>query len=357
MPKQVVRARVGYLARMQTMLAGVVAAPGVFEMAQVPVPQVAGPHDVVLDVRAAGVCGTDLHVIRDPEAVGVPLGTVLGHEFVGVVREVGDAVRHVRPGDRVVAGWGPGCGVCASCRRGLPHFCTDSAGEDQAFGFLRPGGFAPHCRIADVCAFAVPDHVEDWQAALAEPLSTVLHGVRRAAPFPGERALVIGAGPIGLLYIGVLRLAGCDVVALEPSAPRAAAAREMGALAVVEPGPDAAARVRELTGGMGPEIVIDAVGTQLPIALDVVREAGRVVLFGVAMDTSVEVKPLAIQSRDVQVLGANVGSFVFTPALRLIEQGRIDFAPVVSQGIALADLPGAIERQRRGEIAKALVTP
>jgi threonine dehydrogenase-like Zn-dependent dehydrogenase len=336
---------------MTTMLAGVVAAPGTLAIEPVAAPVVRRPTDVLLDVRASGVCGTDLHVIRDPEGVGVALGTVLGHEFVGVVREVGAAVSHVERGDRVVVAPVVSCGACEGCHAGRPHTCE----EAEAYGFTQPGGFAPHVVVAASSVYRVADHVPDWRAALVEPLSTVLHGLKRAQPFPGERALVIGGGPIGLLFVGVLAHAGLDVVVIEPSPARADAARAMGAVAVLAPGPDAVAHVRELTGGAGPELVVDAVGTQLDVALAAVRAAGRIVLFGVARGARLDVDPRTIQTRDVQILGANVGSFVFAPALRLVEQGRIDFGPVVSHRVALADLPEAVALQQRGEATKALV--
>ncbi len=333
------------------MRAGVVEGPGVLAIVDVPVPRVHGPSDVLLDVTAAGLCGSDLHVIRDPDGIGVTRGEVLGHEFAGVVREVGDAVTHVRLGDRVVVAPVVACGVCGSCRRGIVHQCANA----YAYGFTHPGGFAPHVVVTAASVYPLADDVPDWRGALVEPLSTVVHGVRMARPFPGERALVIGAGPIGLLFVGVLAAAGLDVIAIEPSETRAGAAREMGAGHVVEPGPDAAARVRDLTGGQGAELVVDAVGTQLPAALACVGRSGRVVVFGSMSNGTIAVEPSAIQGHDVQVLGAQVGSYVFAPALRLVEQGRIDFAPVVSERVALAELPAAAARQQRAEATKVLV--
>jgi threonine dehydrogenase-like Zn-dependent dehydrogenase len=333
------------------MPAAVLRGPGELAIEQVPLPRVRRATDVLIDVEAAGVCGSDLHVIRDPVGVGVALGTVLGHELVGVVREVGEAVAHVASGDRVVVEPCVACRVCEQCRTGHPQLCSSSG----AYGFTAPGGFAPHVAVAASAVHRLPDDLPSWKGALVEPLSSVIHGVRLARPFPGERALVIGAGPIGLLFTGLLTVGGLDVVAIEPSAMRAAAARAMGALHVVEPGPGAAERVRELTGGLGPEIAIDAVGTQLPVALASVRRGGRVVVFGVALDARVEIAPAALQNNDVEVFGANVGRDVFAPALRLVAQGRLDLAPLVSHRVALEDLPAAIDLQRRGEATKVLV--
>jgi threonine dehydrogenase-like Zn-dependent dehydrogenase len=333
------------------MPAAVVAGPGDLRITKVPAPVLDGPEDVIVEVRAAGLCGTDLHVIRDPAAMGIETGTILGHELAGVVAEVGRKVSSVAPGDRVVVAAGA-CHACANCRRGHPHRCLDP--EAPGYGFNRPGGFAPRVRVRAADAHRLPDAVPDWVGALVEPLSTVVHGVRLARPFPGERAVVLGAGPIGLLFTGLLTLAGADVVVVEPAPARRHAAAAMGATVVLALGTDTPHAVREATAG-GPEIVVDAVGTQISFAVEVVRDLGRVVLFGLAPGAHAALRPWDLQSREIQLLGANVGSHTFAPAIRIAEQGRIDFTPVVSDRVALADLPLAVGRQARGEATKTVI--
>src|SRR5581483_4375241 len=193
-------------------------------------------------------------------------GVVLGHELVGVVAEAGPEAE-LPEGERVAVAPNVSCGTCGPCRRGRRNHCE----RFTTIGIFVDGGLAPKVRVpAAQChpiAASLPAHV----AALAEPLSTVVHGARQAAAFPGELAVVIGAGPIGLMFVALLSHAGASVVAVEPAAERAALAERLGARAIA---PGAQLDVPA-------DVVVDAVGSQLPAALDLVASGGRILLFGV----------------------------------------------------------------------------
>jgi threonine dehydrogenase-like Zn-dependent dehydrogenase len=326
-----------------TMPAAVFAGPGRLEILERPLPRLAGPSDVVLDVEACGICGSDLQILSDPPRHPARAGVVLGHEFVGVVADAGPEAG-LRRGDRVVVAPNVSCGVCGPCRRGRRNHCE----RFTTLGIFVDGGLAPQVLVpAAQChpiAADLPAHV----AALAEPLSTVVHGARQAAVFPGETAAVIGAGPIGLMFVALLRLAGARVVAVEPARERAALAAKLGASAVVAPGEPLDEPA---------DVVVDAVGSQLPAALDLVAGGGRILLFGVNTEARAEIAQERITRGELTLIGSFVGQDVFPDAIRLLEQGRLDLEPLVTHRIGLEELPAAVRELRAGRAVKVEVEP
>jgi threonine dehydrogenase-like Zn-dependent dehydrogenase len=335
-----------------TMPAAVLADVGTLAVVDRPVPSIREATDVLLDVEACGICGTDLHILSRPPGQPATIGTVLGHEFVGVVRDVGVEVTSLRTGDRVAVAPNVTCGQCAWCRRGLRNHCENWT----THGIYVDGGLAPNVVVpASNCypiASSLPAHV----AALAEPLSTVVNGVRLAEVFPGETVAVIGAGPVGLMFTALFELGGATVIVLEPIERRAALAAGIGADRVIDPTrEDAAAVTRELTEGLGADVVVDAVGSQLAAALNLVRKAGRIVLFGMNDRARAELAQVRVTRDELRLLGAFVGQDVFPDAIRLLEQGRLDLEPLVTDRISLEHLPEAVEELRAGRSVKVEV--
>jgi threonine dehydrogenase-like Zn-dependent dehydrogenase len=324
--------------------AAVFAGPGRLEILERPVPRLEAPGDVVLDVEACGICGSDLQILSDPPRHPAKVGVVLGHEFVGVVAEAGPEAIDLHAGDRVVVAPNISCGACGPCRRGRRNHCE----RFTTLGIFADGGLAPKVRVPASQCHPISPELPAHVAALAEPLSTVVHGARQAAVFPGERAVVIGAGPIGLMFVALLAHAGATVVAVEPAPERAALAERLGATRVVAPGEDA---------GPPADVVVDAVGSQLPAALDLVESGGRILLFGVDTRARAEIAQERITRGEQTILGSFVGQDVFPDAIRLLEQGRIDFEPLVSHRIGLEALPAAVRELRAGRAVKVEVAP
>jgi 2-desacetyl-2-hydroxyethyl bacteriochlorophyllide A dehydrogenase len=298
--------------------------------------------EVLLDVEACGVCGTDLHILSTPPSHPANVGVVLGHEFVGRVRERGAAVESVAVGDRVAVAPNLWCGECAWCRRGLRNQCE----RGTTYGIFVDGGLAPLVAVKARVCFPISSDLPAHVAALAEPLSTVVHGARQAQAFPGERAVVIGGGPIGAMFCALLTLAGASVTVVEPVRERAELAGALGAVDVVSP---------DDVGGLEAEIVVDAVGSQLAAALEVVARGGRVLLFGMNEHARAEVAQSRITRDELHVVGSYVGQDVLPDAIRLLEQGRIDFARLVTHRIAVDELPAAIDELRAGRALKVEV--
>jgi threonine dehydrogenase-like Zn-dependent dehydrogenase len=334
------------------MPAAVLVDEGTLAITERPRPRLRRPGDVLIDVEACGICGMDLHILSRPPGHPCRLGVVLGHEFVGVVCEVGSEVRSLRAGDRVVVEANVACGACRWCHRGLVSHCE----HFTTHGVFTDGGLAPQVAVtARAChriAHSVPAHI----AALAEPLSCVVHGARLAAIQPGETIAVVGAGPIGLLFCALLDLAGATVVAIEPSPVRRSLALTMGAVAALDPDvDDVRGRVLDLTGGFGADATIDAVGDQMAACLDLVRKGGRTILFGIDTQARAEICQARITRDEIQVLGAYVGRNVFPAAIRLLEQGRLDLEPMVTHRVRLDQVPWAVDRLRAGKAAKVIV--
>jgi threonine dehydrogenase-like Zn-dependent dehydrogenase len=322
--------------------AAVLAEVGTLGLEERPEPALGAADEVVLEVEACGVCGTDLHILETPPGHPANVGVVLGHEFVGRVTAVGDAVRSLREGERVVVAPNLWCGECEWCRRGLRNQCENGT----TYGIFIDGGLAPLVAVKAKACYPISAGLPAHVAALAEPLSTVVHGARQAQVFPGERAIVIGAGPIGAFFCALLNAAGATVTAVEPTPERAELARALGATRVVAP---------DETGGLEAEVVVDAVGSQLAAALDLVARGGRVLLFGMNTAARADVAQSRITRDELTVLGSYVGQDVFPDAIRLLEQERIDFSPVVTHRIEVGELPRAIEELRAGRALKVEV--
>jgi threonine dehydrogenase-like Zn-dependent dehydrogenase len=309
------------------MKAAVFAGVGRLAIEDRPEPVVADDADVLVAVEACGICGTDLKILADPPGHPATEGVILGHEFAG--RVVEGSLR----GRRVVVAPNISCGRCEWCRRGMRNQCE----RFSTLGVFEDGGLARLARVPVSACHPIADDVPAAIAALAEPLSTVVHGVRQLRPFAGESALVIGAGPIGLMFVALLRRSGCRVGVVEPSPERVALAAQLGAEDVASA-----------------DIVVDAVGSQLPVALDRVVRGGRILLFGVDMRARAEIAQERITRDELTIIGSFVGQDVFPAAVALLEDG-LELEPLVTHRIELDDLPTAVEELRAGRAVKVEV--
>ena len=337
-----------------TMQAAVLSQEGTLGIEERARPSLSAPEDVLLEIECCGVCGTDLQILSVPPGHPATVGVVLGHEMVGVVREVGEAVTGLEAGDRAVVAPNTFCGKCAWCRRGLVNQCESFS----TYGIFKDGGLAPYVVVSGDSCFRMSSTIPKHVAALAEPLSNVVNGAGLAGVFPGDTAAVIGAGPIGLMFAALLKAAGATVLSIEPAPLRADVARAVGADRVVDPQADDPVQVTlEMTDGLGADVVVDAVGSQLPAAFELVRKGGRIVLFGINDRARAEIAQARITRNELSLVGGYVGrpDDVFPAAVRLLERGQIDLEPLVTHRIELAELPGALEELRAGQAVKVEV--
>ena len=308
--------------------------------------------EVLIEVEACGVCGSDVQIINVPPGHPSTPPVIIGHEFVGRVRAVGSAVRDVSVGSRVVVDPDPKCGACDSCRAGRPANCTNIV----ALGVHRDGALARFVTTPANTVYAISEDVSAEMAALVEPLACVVNGTNRAAIRPGESAVVFGAGAIGCLFIAVLRASGAArIFAVEPSADRGRVAMAVGADLVLTP--DAwAARAPDVMPG-GADVVVDAVGSVLPQAIDAAGMGARVVVFGMNGNARPAVHQVEIVEKGLAILGSYISNFTFPAAIRLVESGRLNLAPMITATIPLEETLAGIGRIRSGEAVKIVIRP
>jgi 2-desacetyl-2-hydroxyethyl bacteriochlorophyllide A dehydrogenase len=338
----------------RTMRAAIFAGPGRLELGERPVPERSAPDDVLIAVEACGVCGTDVHILADPPGHPATTGCVLGHEFVGRIVEAGPEALDVAVGDRVVVAPNLNCGSCDACKRGLLAHCE----RFTTIGIFRDGGMASHVVAPAHACHRISDALPAQVAALVEPLSCVFNGIDQARLVPGETAVVLGAGAIGLMFAALLRAGGASrVVVVEPGELRREIALKMGAHAALDPRAEgfAEAMAEALGTDAGADVVVDAVGNQLPAAVAQAAPRGRVLLFGMDARAHGEVPQVEITRRELVVFGTYIGDHTFPATIRLLESGVADFTPLVSHWIGLDELPATLEEIRAGNAVKAVV--
>jgi len=314
-----------------------------------------GAGEVLLAVQACGVCGTDVHIVDGEYPASADIA--LGHEYVGVVVDVGAGVRDLAPGDRVAVDPNISCGACVACRRGDGHLCE----RLQALGVTRDGGFAERCLIPATQAYRLPDGLGFEAAALAEPLSCCLHGLDLAGVRAGDRVVVLGAGPIGLLMTQLVRMAGAArVLVADPVASKRDLAGRLGADVVVDPAErDPGEAVRDAVPD-GADVVLECVGRPgtAALALALARRGGTVVWFGVSPPgATAAVEPYLVYRKELTIRGAFVNPGTFGRALALLTHGRIETGPLITHRFELAAAPEAIATVKRNQTVKALVLP
>ena len=338
----------------------VTAGPGL-EIEEIPDP-VAGAGEVVVEVEAASICGTDLHIKKwdewSQQRIHPPL--TLGHEFAGTVVETGEGVEHVQVGDYVSAESHITCGMCFQCRTGQAHMCE----RTRILGVDREGAFARYV--------AVPESVI-WQndrsklppeiATLQEPFGNAVFATSEQ-DLAGRSVAVLGCGPIGLFTIAIARASGAAVVFASDRTPfRLGLAETMGAHATVnvEDVADAAAWLREANEGFGFDVVFEMSGSPRAIAdaFRIARNGGRVLLFGIpSRPVEIDVAESLI-FKNLDVLAVN-GRRIFATWYKtrwLLESGVVDLRPLVTDEIALDDFRPAFEKLEAGEACKIVVYP
>lgn len=316
------------------------------------------PGGLVVEIKAALTCGTDVKTFLRGHPK-IPLPSPLGHEFAGTVRAVGEGWARFRVGDEVMAVHSAPCGACFYCRQGLENLC-ESVMDTKVLGAFAERIALP-AHLVNQNVFHKPDTVTFAQAAFLEPLSCVAHGMRVAKAAVGESVIVLGAGPIGLLFTMMLLAEGCYAVVVEPHAKRREMAERLGANQVFADEPSALAAVRKMTGGHLADLVVECTGRPevWRHSIDYVRRGGRVLLFGgTPPETEVSFDAGRLHYDEITLLGA----FHFTlsdvaHAADLLASGRIDPAPLITGSTNLAGLATSLRLLSAGEGIKTLVRP
>jgi L-iditol 2-dehydrogenase len=351
------------------------------EITDLPRPTV-GPSEVLVRVAACGICGSDVHGYDGSSGRRIP-PIVMGHEAAGVVEEVGAAVDRAKVGDRVTFDSTIYCGQCDSCRRSAVNLCANR----QVLGvscpdYRRQGAFAEFVAVPQRVLYSLLPNMPFEHAAMIEPVSVAVHAVDRLQIQPGERAVVVGSGMIGLLVIQALRVAGCrEVLAVDIDDARLELAKQLGATETINAQPaggsgrpggcgrakgEPPARqpavdvILALTNGDGVDVALEVVGNAdaLATAIGCVRCGGRVGLVG---NLSAEAPfPLqAVVTREITLFGSCASAGEYGRAIELVANGQIRVAPLISAAAPLEEGPKWFERlyAREPGLMKVILKP
>ena len=330
-------------------------APGL-ELREVPTPTV-GPDDVLIAVHRMSICGTDLHIYDWNEwaAATISPPLIIGHEFMGVVADVGDHVTDIVVGDRVTAEGHVTCGRCRNCRAGRRHLCRDSVG----IGIQRDGAFAEFIAVPAFNVYPIPTHIDDDTAAVLDPLGNAVH-TTLSFDLVGEDVLITGAGPIGLMAIPVAQRTGArHVVISDVNETRLALAREMGATRAVNVAEES---ISDVMGDLGMQegfdvgLEMSGAPTGLQSMIDVMNHGGRIALLGLVPDgTPITWNDVIFKALTLQGIYGRKMFDTWYKASALLEDG-LDLSPLLSDRYPITDHEAAFDTLRRGDAAKIILT-
>lgn len=334
-----------------SMLAAVFARPGHLELCRRPIPRPTAPDDVLIEVEGCGICGTDLHILDVPAGHPASTGVILGHEFVGRAVETGPEVRFIQPGDRVAVAPNLSCGRCRYCRAGLVNHCQDFT----TLGIFRDGGLAPFSLAPERACHPLSDTLPFEDAVWTEVLSCVANSIDNLRPLPGETAVVIGAGPVGALHALLLQAAKVRVLVTDIQSARLLLLDRLGIDRCINSREEDLLEAVSAMSGWGADLVVDAVGSQLELAIQAARVGGRISLFGMDSQARPSVPQNSITRKELTILGSYVGVNTFPRAIAILESGVIHPSQLISEVVELGQLPEALQALRRGELMKAAV--
>ena len=335
------------------MKALVLADVGKLEIQDIPMDAPCG-DEVVVSVKACGICGTDRHIYGGGAgAADNPLPIVLGHEFSGVVESVGSGVSGFAPGDRVSVDPNCACGKCYYCHNGKAHFCQDMT----CYGTVENGGFAEKCKVHEKVLYKLPDNVSFEEGAMVEPVSCCLHGIDLCEIAPGDTVAVIGCGAIGQIMIQLAKLAGAaSVIAVEPVAERRKTAIEFGADIGIDPVSQDAQTILRENGYTHIDKVIECVGRRetMEMAIELATLGGTVMLFGLTgPEDMMQVKPFELFKKELKILTSFINPYTFSRVIDLIAAKKLNLLPLVTDKIPLTKSIEAFTEpkyERRGKI-------
>jgi 2-desacetyl-2-hydroxyethyl bacteriochlorophyllide A dehydrogenase len=338
-------------------------AEGDVKVVEVPKPSISGSRDVLLRVTLGAVCGSDMHILHGHTPMNP--GAVLGHEFVGVVEEIGSEVKRFKPGDRVVSSFFTSCGHCALCRKGWFNQCVEKGtfGHGEYFGGLG-GGQAEFVVVpnADQTMESIPDGMTDEQAIfVGDILATGFFGAERAEIKPGDVTVVVGAGPVGLMATMCAQLFGpSKTFVVDMVDSRLEVAQELGGIPINSKAVHPVKAVEDATGGVGADSSIECVGLlpAVDTAIHIVRGGGTISMVGVPSTVNGEFPYMRmwLKALTFRAGWCNVQKYM-RPLLDLIAAGRLHPEKIISHRMKLDDAEEAYRMFDAREATKIVLTP
>lgn len=336
------------------MKAAVFESEGNLVLKEVPVPSIEGDDELIIRVESASICGTDVHILEVPPGFIAPEGIILGHELAGKIESMGQGVTGLKVGDRVVINPNDYDCTCRFCKANLPNQCENL----YALGVKVDGGFSKYCKVTSKVCHKINSSVAPDEAAFAEPLACVINGTEKVKLQPGESALILGAGPIGMLFVKLFKMGGASkVIVSEISGYRRKLAKESGADLTVDPSnEDLEDIVLQKTNG-GADIVVDAIGSQLDMAVRAASKNGKILLMGVNEKAQPKINQSQITFKELQILGTWLANATFPKAVQLIESGKLDLDKLITHRFPLEEIHKGIDLINAGKAFKVMINP
>jgi len=314
--------------------------------------------EVLLKVMACGICGTDVHIFHGDEgAAATPPGTVLGHEFAGIIEEVGSAVKGFQVGDRVCVDPNKLCNECYYCKSGLGHFCESMIG----IGTTVHGGFSEYCAVPQSQLYKIGENTTYEMAAMTEPVACCVHGIDMCEISCGDTVAVIGGGMIGMIMLQLAQLSGAGkLLLLEPVAEKRTLAYELGADLCIDPLTEDVKMVLAQNGIHRISTVIECVGNvkTMQQAIDLAGKKATVMLFGLTgPEDTMSINPFEIFKKEITLKASFINPYTQKRAIDLIDAGKIDVQSVVYETVPLEKLTEILESKELRAKGKYVVTP
>lgn len=335
------------------MKAAVFEGEGLLKIETVEKPRIINSNDVLLRVEYCAICGSDVSVVSVPRRHPATYHTIIGHEYVGIVEKIGSDVSSLSVGDRVVVEPNISCGKCEACRSGHSNMCPNM----RLTGFHYNGGMAEYSVMPDKQLYKLrKKEIDEKVAALAEPLACIVNSLNKVKVRAGDYCLVLGDGPIGLMYTELLLACGVSkVIVSAHSAVRKRVAQALGAVVIDSRQDNLVEFVKRHTNNLGADLVIDCVGTLVDDAISCCAVGGQVILFGLDNTAKEEISAYDVSHRELQILGSYVTKDSFSRAVRLIEEGVVKFNEIITHVFDLSEIHKGFEAIQNKEAIKVVI--
>ena len=334
------------------MKAAVFVNEGDLQVLSVDIPQIVESTDVLIKVEGCSICGSDVSVVSVPRKHPATYNTIIGHEYMGTVVEIGSEVTEYKVGDRVIVEPNIVCGKCDMCKIGKLNMCKNM----KLVGFHYNGGMAEYSVMPEKQLHRMDQSLPMEKAVLAEPLACITNSLNRFNVLPGDYCVILGAGPIGMMYIEVMKAAGAGkIIVSECMELRKEMARKLGAIVIDPRETDIGKFVAEKTGGQYADIVIDCVGGLMNDAMSCCAVGGKIILFGLNMTKENTILPFDLSHKEITTIGSYVVLNTFPRAIRMIEDQVVRFDNVVTHVFPLDRIHEGFDVIKNGEAIKVVI--
>ena len=321
------------------------------EIVSIEKPHISGDKDVLIRILNVALCGTDVNALRNPPAFNLVEGVTIGHECCGVVEAVGSDVTNCKVGDHVVVHPNVWCGKCEPCRTLHTNLCENPG----HIGDRIDGAMADYLLIEERMVYVISKDVAPEIAALTEPLACVLNGTTEFRAHPGDEVVVCGAGPIGLIFTMLYKAMGAHVIVSEPQEKRQRAALDCGADVVVNPIEENLNDIVRSYSPSGADIVADAVGTQMPTAIQIAKNGGAIAAFGSNQVARPSIPQYLITMKELRIHGTYTTKGTFPRAVKIIENHLIPIEKILTKVVEMDQIMDAVHEMAKGEANKIVV--